>query len=86
MLSFLLPDKASLREATTSLTAWGVFLLAIAKGAEAAGFLQPGMTEQAAQVVEMISPLLIVLGLRKAAGNAKVSADAATKAVVQATE
>jgi membrane protein implicated in regulation of membrane protease activity len=61
----LLPDKSALK----SMTAWGVFLLALGQAAESVSFLPPGLTAQVQAVVVPLGTLLTGLGIRRVLGQ-----------------
>ena len=55
-----------------SLTAWGLILVVASRAAETSGLLPLGVTEAALTLADSIGQVLIVLGIRKAAGTATV--------------
>jgi len=60
------PDKSVFK----SMTAWGVFLLAVGQAAEGVSFLPPGLAAQVQAVVVPLGTLLAGLGVRRVLGAA----------------
>lgn len=50
-----------------SLTAWGVILISVLEGVEAAGLVPPGLGESVIALGQSLGGVLAVLGIRKAA-------------------